>query len=208
MKIALISDTHVRHDWIAVPDADMVIHAGDFSGRGRLEETTVFLKWFTELPHTHKVLIAGNHDFIAEKDPELFRTLIPDTVHYLENSAIEIEGLKIWGSPITPWFYNWAFNRNRGAEILPYWQAIPSETDILITHGPPAGILDIVDDGTRVGCEDLRNEIRRVQPRLHVFGHIHEAYGQIEEEGTLFVNASSVNLRYNPVNEPILITLD
>lgn len=208
MKIVLLSDTHCTHQYLEVPAGDLLIHAGDFSLRGREAETQDFLDWFSSQPHPHKVFISGNHDFMAEKVPALFRSMLPTNVHYLEDSGVEIEGIRIWGSPITPWFYNWAFNRLRGDEINQYWQKIPENTDILITHGPPFGILDLTDGGDAVGCEDLMARIEEIKPKLHVFGHIHEAYGQLQKGETLFVNASCVNLRYNPVNDPIVLDWD
>lgn len=207
MRLVFISDSHGQHPDLNLPAGDVLVHAGDLTGRGRKWEITDFLRWFGAQPHPHKVMIAGNHDFLAEREPELFQSLVPDNVHYLENSAVEIEGLKFWGSPITPWFFDWAFNRQRGEDIARYWREIPDDTDILITHGPPAGILDQTSRGERVGCEDLLVRIRQVKPRIHVFGHIHEAYGQHHEGGTHFINASVLNLRYWLTNAPIVVDL-
>jgi len=116
--------------------------------------------------------------------------------------------LKFWGSPITPWFFNWAFNRHRGAPIRRHWDKIPGDTEILITHGPPAGILDRNSAGEPTGCEDLRLTVDRIKPRLHIFGHIHEAYGVEEHDGTIFVNACQLDERYRLAHEPVVITLD
>jgi predicted phosphohydrolase len=196
MRIVLISDTHNRHDGIQLPEGDILIHSGDFSGRGLEREVIDFLHWFGKQPHRHKVLIAGNHDFLAEKNPGLFASLIPEGVTYLNDSGAVIEGLKIWGSPIQPWFYDWAFNRQRGADIARHWELIPADTDILVTHGPPFGILDKVENGPHVGCEELLKKIESVQPRLHVFGHIHEGHGELQVGKTKFVNASVLNAKY------------
>ncbi len=196
MRIVLISDTHGSHDGLLLPEGDLLIHAGDLSKRGRLTEVTEFMQWFGKQPHRHKVLIAGNHDFMAEKEPGLFQSLIPEGVTYLNDSGTEIEGLKIWGSPIQPWFYDWAFNRKRGAEIKKHWDLIPSDTDILITHGPPYGILDKCENGDVVGCEELLAKVLQINPRLHVFGHIHEAHGMEQRGKTTYVNAAVLNLRY------------
>jgi Icc-related predicted phosphoesterase len=208
MKIVLLSDTHGYHSYLDVPAGDLLIHAGDFSMRGREGETRDFLDWFSAQSHPHKVCISGNHDFLAEQEPAIFKGLVPDNVHYLEDSGVVIEGKEIWGSPITPWFHNWAFNRHRGSDIRWHWSQIPASADIVITHGPPFGILDLTNGGEEVGCYDLKERLAEVKPQLHVFGHIHECYGQLETEGTLFVNASIVNLRYNPVNAPIVLDLD
>jgi len=205
MRVVFISDTHNRHDLISVPDGDMIVHSGDFSSRGEPGEIAYFLKWYADLPHRHKVLIAGNHDFLAETAPSIFRGMIPDSVVYLEDSGVEIEGLRIWGSPIQPWFFDWAFNRKRGAEIKLHWDLIPDDTDLLITHGPPYGILDkVVRDGSPVGCRDLLAKAQLVRPRVHVFGHIHEGYGQLEIDGVNYLNASVLDERYAVKNAPIV----
>jgi Icc-related predicted phosphoesterase len=205
MKIVCISDTHTLHKNMKIPDGDLLIHAGDVSSRGKLEEIIQFNDWLGTLPHRHKVMIAGNHDFYFESNPPHAKSLITNAV-YLNDSGIEIEGIKIWGSPVQPWFYDWAFNRQRGEDIRKHWDLIPTETDILITHGPPYGILDETARGELVGCEDLLKVIQqRVKPRLHVFGHIHEGYGKTEIGETIFVNAAMVNLQYRPVNQAIVV---
>lgn len=207
MKITFISDTHGKHHSpkLQVPESEIIIHAGDFTSMGKLEEVVDFLKWYGELPHTHKVLIGGNHDFLLEKNSFLFQSLLPDNITYLENESVEIEGIKIWGSPITPWFYDWAFNRNRGEDIQRYWKQIPDDIDILVTHGPPYGQGDRTARGERAGCEDLLKKVLQIQPKYHVFGHIHEAYGITQNEHTTFINASCLNLSYQMVNAPVCI---
>jgi len=120
--------------------------------------------------------------YLADKD-----------IIYLNDTGTTIEGLKIWGSPVQPEFFNWAFNRERGEDICKHWDLIPDDTDILITHGPAFGILDRVLEGEYVGCSDLLKKIKQIKPKIHAFGHIHEAYGQCEEDGTTFINACNVN---------------
>jgi 3',5'-cyclic AMP phosphodiesterase CpdA len=208
MRVVLISDTHNQHDGLELPDGDLLIHAGDFSGRGLQSEVLSFLNWFGKQRHRHKVLIAGNHDFLAEKNPALFESFVPEGVIYLNDSGCEIEGFKIWGSPVQPWFYDWAFNRQRGAEIAQHWALIPEDTDILITHGPAHGILDKVENGPHVGCEELLKRIEGIQPMLHVCGHIHEAHGEILKGNTKFVNASVLNARYMRVWEATVVELE
>jgi Icc-related predicted phosphoesterase len=100
---------------------------------------------------------------------------------------------------------DWAFNLQRGPALREKWALIPEGTDVLITHGPPFGILDWTARGERVGCEDLLEAVRRVKPRLHVFGHIHEGYGEHEQDGTRFVNASICTEAYQPTNAPIVV---
>jgi Icc-related predicted phosphoesterase len=205
MKIIFISDTHGLHDKLVLPDADMIIHAGDVSKRGGMAEMEDFLNWFESLPHKYKVFIVGNHDFLAENNPIIFKQLIPDNCIYLENNAVEIEGIRIWGSPITPWFYDWAFNRQRGADIAKYWAKIPEGTDIVVTHGPVHDILDRTVRGDLTGCEDLRTKIEEIKPKYHVFGHIHEAYGMKTVGDTTYINASVLNEQYRLTNAPIVL---
>ena len=207
MKLICLSDTHGLHAQIEVPPGDILLHAGDFSAMGTLAQVQQFLGWFADQPHRHKVFIAGNHDFLAERQPGLFRALLPDNCQYLENSATEVAGLRIWGSPITPWFFDWAFNRQRGADIRRYWDQIPEQVDVLLTHGPPYGIRDLNWQGTLTGCADLNQRVWEVAPALHVFGHIHEAYGVTEVNGTRFVNAACLDVQYWAVHAPIVIEL-
>ncbi len=205
MRIVCLSDTHGYHRDVDVPAGDVVLVAGDLTRRGRLEEIRAFDAWLGELPHGEKVVIAGNHDFGFERDPTA-RDLLTNA-RYLQDEGLELEGFALWGSPWQPWFYDWAFNLPRGEELRRVWQRIPEETDILMTHGPPAGVLDRCADGRRVGCEDLREAVERVQPLLHVFGHIHEAYGFEEHGDTLFVNASNCNREYRPTQPAIVVEL-
>lgn len=207
MRIVLISDTHLKHDSLPLPSGDMLVHAGDFSRRGLVHEAQIFLDWFSAQPHRHKVLVAGNHDFIAENEPALFESILPKNVIYLNDSGREVEGIKIWGSPIQPWFFDWAFNRQRGADIRRHWDLIPADTELLITHGPPYGILDeVVRDPRPVGCRDLLHKVSELhQLKLHVFGHIHEGYGRCEVGGTLFLNASVLDENYHMKNKPFLV---
>lgn len=205
MRIVCLSDTHGQHSGVRLPEGDLLIHAGDLSARGTREEIISFLQWFSRLPHRYKVFTGGNHDFFLEKHPAIFRILVPDNCHYLEDSPVVIEGITIWGSPITPFFFDWAFNRHRGAAIQKHWDMIPPHTDILVTHGPPLGILDRTAKGVAVGCEHLQQKVGEIKPRLHVFGHIHEAAGMVQRAGTTFVNASYLNLQYRPTNSPTVV---
>jgi len=206
LKITFISDTHGKHNELADMSGDMIIHAGDISSRGAKHEVIDFLDWFKDLDFKYKIFIAGNHDFYFEKALESeVRMLIPDGVTYLKDSGIEIEGIHIWGSPVQPEFFDWAFNRKRGAEIKGHWDLIPAKTDILITHGPPLSILDKTSRGLDVGCEELILVCERVSPKIHVFGHIHEAYGQLKQGGVHYINASVLDLKYRCVNEPIVL---
>ena len=194
MKIICISDTHNQHKNLTVPDGDLLIHAGDITSNGDKEDLIKFNNWLGNLPHKHKMVIAGNHDFYAESHPEETKQILSNAI-YLNDSGVFIEGLNIWGSPISPSFQHWAFMKNRGEDIRKHWEMIPKNTDILITHCPPFGILDKTDSGKNGGCEDLLEIIQtKIKPRLHVFGHTHEAYGQTQIADTQYVNASVVGL--------------
>lgn len=217
MKILLISDTHNQHENIpsrfidnADGDIDMIIHAGDLTGSGSRAQIKPFFEWYEKLPFKHKIVIAGNHDFFFEEAPEYeiegFLGGYPG-VTYLNDSGIEVDGFKIWGSPVTPYFCNWAFNRV-GDNIKKHWDLIPQDTNILITHGPIYGYLDKVGRSSK-GCEYLLETVQNLPDlKLHVFGHIHEGYGQEHlESGAIIVNASLLNEHYYMVNEPIIIEL-
>jgi Icc-related predicted phosphoesterase len=206
MKIIAISDTHGQHHLLKnLPAGDLLIHAGDVSSRGKEIEIQDFFYWLAKQDYKYKVLIAGNHDFFFEQAPkDQIQDMIPDDVIYLNDSGVEIEGIKIWGSPVQPWFHDWAFNRARGAKIQKHWDLIPSDTDILITHGPPMGILDVtIPANTHVGCQNLMNTILQSPPQVHIFGHIHEAYGIEVHDGVKYINASVLNLNYKLANPPI-----
>jgi Icc-related predicted phosphoesterase len=207
MKLVFISDTHTLHNRFNIPDGDFIIHCGDVSSRGYRSEVESFLDWYGDLPHKNKIMIPGNHDFFFE---DYYQTALNMTesrgINLLLDSGVEIEGIKFWGSPITPYFHNWAFNRYRGSSIQPHWDKIPDDIDVLITHGPPAHIengLSMVLEGEDVGCEDLYKAIKRVNPKINAFGHIHEGYGTYQDDDTIFINCSLLNRRYSPVNKPI-----
>jgi Icc-related predicted phosphoesterase len=206
-KISLISDTHGKHDLITkdLPGGDIIIHAGDVSNVGKSNEIYDFLNWFSTLPYKHKVFIAGNHDFGFEIMNEIAPEYQELGVTYLMDRMVEIDGLKIYGSPWQPRFYDWAFNVDRGEAIAKKWEKIPENLDILITHGPPFGILDDTIQGQRVGCEELYKKVTQVKPKYHIFGHIHYGYGMKIMEETTYINASSLGERYEYRNKPVLI---
>lgn len=208
MRIVALSDTHNRHDAIQVPDGDVLVHAGDITGRGRLSELEAFAAWWKAQPHRHKVIIAGNHDFCFEREDERdVACEMLDGSHYLQDEMVVLEGLKFFGSPWQPWFFGWAFNLRRGPALADTWQAIPEDTDVLVTHGPPRGVLDETSTGENVGCDDLLRRVEGIKPRLHVFGHIHEAYGVEKRGRTIFANASSCDLSYDPIHLPLVFDL-
>ncbi len=208
MKIICISDTHGLHRQLKLPPGDILIHSGDLSHQGRKHEIRDFLSWLADQPYRHKVFIGGNHDFYLEQSSLTFHKMIPEGCTYLENSEAVIEGIRFWGSPVTPYYYNWAFNRHRGKEIGHYWDKIPDGIDILITHGPPAMTLDRTFDNRYAGCEVLRERILELRPAFHLFGHIHEGYGKKMLGYTQCVNASVLNIFHKPVNIPQELSIE
>jgi Icc-related predicted phosphoesterase len=208
MKFVVIADTHGQHRKLNLPKGDVIIHAGDVSRGGKESEVLDFLDWFTNLDFNHKIFIAGNHDFYFERtSEEEINKIIPKNITYLYDSGVTIENINIWGSPITPWFFDWAFNRQRGEPIARHWDLIPGDTDILITHGPVFSILDKTKMGLNVGCEDLMNKVQELKPKIHVCGHIHEAYGQVSHSSTNFINASVLDEKYILKNEAVSFVL-
>jgi Icc-related predicted phosphoesterase len=181
------------------------------SGSGSRAELTKFFDWFSVLPFKHKIVIAGNHDFFFEQAPqyeiESFLSNYPSVI-YLNDSGIEIDGYKIWGSPVTPYFHNWAFNRI-GDDIKKHWDLIPSDTNILITHGPIYGYLDLVDYRYPKGCQYLLEKVQIMTDlKLHIFGHIHEGYGRFDlGTGLILINASVLNKNYSMTNLPLIVEL-
>ena len=207
VRLICLSDTHGLHDKIVVPDGDILIHAGDLTSMGTPDQVRSFDRFLAKLPHRHKIVIAGNHDFIFEREPARARALLHGCT-YLEDEATEAAGLRFYGSPWQPWFFDWAFNLPRGEALAKKWAAIPAGTDVLVTHGPPLGHGDVNTGGEAVGCADLAAAVARVRPRVHVFGHIHEGYGVTEVHGTRMINASICDVGYRPVNAPVVVDLE
>ena len=190
-----------------MPSGDILIHAGDLTNMGTEQELSDVMHWFDRLPHSHKVFVAGNHDWLFEREPEVAAALIPPRIHYLEDSGCKIAGLNFWGSPVQPWFCGLAFNRERGDDIGRHWALIPEGTDVLITHAPPYGKLDRIGNTERGGCEMLRRRVLAVRPQLHVFGHLHAGYGTDFLGSTMLVNASICDERGQVVNAPVVLDL-
>jgi len=203
MRIVCISDTHTFEDQIAIPDGDVLIHAGDATIAGTIAEVNQFCRWFEAQPHKYKIFVAGNHDWLFEKQSQLARSMISSSgAYYLCDQLIELDGVSFYGSPWQPRFCDWAFNVDRGATIKRIWDRIP-KCDVLITHGPPFGVLDTVKEGEpHLGCEELLVAVDRIKPRFHVFGHIHGGAGAMQSNGTRFINASICDEAYRPVNAP------
>jgi Icc-related predicted phosphoesterase len=208
LRFIAISDTHGRHRSLKLPKGDAILHLGDITYQGDRCEVEDFLNWFSRLNYTYKIFIAGNHDFFMEKaKAAVLKKMIPDEVIYLRDNATEINGLHIWGSPVTPWFFNWAFNKRRGAPMKRHWDQIPANTDILMTHGPAYGILDMVINEQHVGCKDLLSKVMEIKPKVHLFGHIHESYGSFTTETTRFFNCCLLNESYELVHRPVVFDI-
>jgi len=209
-KVICISDTHTKHKKLTIEPCDILLHSGDYSSIGRIHEVENFLDWFSKQPAKHKIFIDGNHDGLSQEYPALFKSILathPD-VTYLDHSMVEVEGLKIWGRSTTPSFYNWYHMADRGSPMMKSTLSIiPNDIDILLTHGPAAGILDLCAHGGRVGCEDLLNELERIKPKYLIFGHIHHSAGQLEVNGIKHVNAAILNDNYEFKNKPIILDI-
>lgn len=214
IKATFISDTHGRHRKLNdnLPGGDIIFHTGDISSTGSSLEIENFVKWFSELPYTHKVFIAGNHDLGFEHDPVESREIVSEyNVVYLQDEFVEIEGLKIYGSPWQPRFFDWAFNIDRNSDLMEEtWLKIPEDTDILLTHGPGWGHLDtILGTENHLGCEVLARHVQhRVKPLIHAFGHIHTGRGYKFYKDTHYINSSFLNEKYVPTFDPINIFMN
>jgi Icc-related predicted phosphoesterase len=204
LRLVLLSDTHLREP--EVPDGDLLVHAGDLTLSGSLEEIGRAARWLRSLPHRHKVVIAGNHDFAFQQEPFQAR-LATAGLTYLEDESATVAGLRVYGSPWQPWVREWAFSVPEREAIASKWRQIPDGIQVLVTHVPPRDHGDF--DGARnVGCPHLRDEVEgRVRPLLHVFGHVHQAYGRYPEDGIEYVNACACDITYRPVNPPLVIDL-
>jgi len=204
MRIVSISDTHLKHKKVDMPPGDVLVLAGDWLEDDE-ERLSGVNRWLGNQPYKHKVVIAGNHDFPLERQPELAKQLT--NCNYLIDQSVTVDGVKFYGSPWQPWFYDWAFNLDK-AGLKRVWAKIPIDTDVLVTHGPPKAILDMTSRGAYAGCDELVTRLKDVRPKVHIFGHIHEGYGYLEQNGTLYVNASTCDLHYRPINKPIVIDYD
>jgi Icc-related predicted phosphoesterase len=206
LRLVLMSDTHELHREVEVPVGDILIHAGDFTMFSQSDEAIVdFNRWLGELSHSYKIVVPGNHEFFLEANPLEISLLSNATV--LINEGIAIHGLRFWGTPVTP-SLGGAFGLNSAKDRRRLYRQIPEDTDILISHGPPFGILDAAPvSGLHAGCHELLEAVMRIRPKLHVFGHIHGASGVFRTEHTTFVNASRLGVDTDPDSPPILFQI-
>ena len=221
-RIVCMSDTHATHRQISVPKGDVLIHGGDFTKSGEPGTVRDLSQYFAKVGMDNTIVIAGNHDLTFQPDfyatawrrfhhkqafdAKQTKALLTNCI-YLEDTSHVLEGdMKVYGSPWQPVFYDWAFNLQRGEPLRAVWSAIPADTDILVTHGPPLGRGDLCSHGKVVGCFDLLQEVQdRVKPRVHVFGHVHESYGTSYDGTTLYVNASNLTHQYLPLHHCLVI---
>ena len=215
LTIAAISDTHGRHHELDLSQypADVLVHAGDWTG-GRdlgLSETQDFLDWFSQQPYNHLICIAGNHELQVEASEEQFRELLLmyPNITYLQDSGVTIDNINFYGSPYSNKFYDWAFMEEEF--YLRYrWDKIPDDTNVLITHGPAYGCLDVVERNygvdPHVGSKSLHYRKLALQDslKLHISGHIHESYGQQPSEKFTSICASILDEKYRLTNKPII----
>ena len=197
MKILHLSDTHGYHHRLRdLPEADAVVHSGDFCMVGSEREAIDFLNWFCDLPYRHKVFICGNHDdclYGADISG------LDDNVHYLCNSGIEIDGVRFYGVPM---FMGDCITDRQGRN----YAHILDDTDVLVTHSPAYGILDFNDD-INYGSEELLEKISSLQLKAHLFGHIHTQHGTVNQHGIIFSNGAIMNADYSTLSTPNLIEI-
>ena len=222
MKVTFLSDTHKRHRELELPGGNILVYAGDCMGAGFYKnELTSFIDWFAEQNYTHKVCIAGNHDRWCEgRDSETKEMFGEKGIIYLKDELVEIEGLKIYGTPYQPYFCNWAFNIKKFETLKDIFKMIPEGLDILITHCPPFGILDKshlprlyygYTGEESLGSVELKEVLEEliIKPKICVFGHIHGDGGKIvEKDGVKYINASVCNEDYEPLNEIITMEIE
>lgn len=201
MHILHLSDTHGFHRQLgSLPAADIIVHSGDISFVGTGDAIVDFIDWFVELDYKYKIFIAGNHDFLLEgKSADRIQRFLPKNCYYLYNSGVKINDLKFWGMP----FF---FSPEDDSQYIEEINRIPNDTDILITHQPPHGILDR-SRNTSFGSVHLLNKVTEIKPRYHLFGHIHDAYGTETHNQTIFSNASMVDEQYQLINNPIILEI-
>ena len=216
MQIVAISDTHENfYSPESMPPGDVLIHAGDFTNIGSISAIRRFAVWLDTISSKYNkiLVIAGNHDVSFERNSREAKWTLhnygPANLCYLQDGQFDFQDKKFYGSPWQPEFgCNWAFNLPRGEQLAQKWSKVPENTDILITHGPPFGILDPGRGEDNVGCKDLAIAVTEViRPRLHIFGHCHSGTGRIRKNSTLYINAAACDESHKLVNPPQIIQL-
>lgn len=214
--ICALSDTHGKHRQLTLPPHDILIHAGDSTNVGEPHELKDFAMWLDEQESSHIVCTFGNHELWAQKNLEEARSIMTKycpAINLLIHETVDIEGIKIFASPATPFFHSWAWNYARHdsevemrniEHIQTIWDKIKIDTDIIVTHGPAYRVLDQNKEGEHCGDYNLMSTIIDLQPSIHICGHIHEGFGHENHDGIDFYNVSICNRTYLPIN-PITI---
>ena len=204
MRLVIISDTHNRQQKLRLPDGDCLLHCGDLSEGGSGFEILAALRWMNTLPYKHKIWIAGNHDIDLDDFPDFEEYVVKKfpKLTYLKDSFVIVDGVKVYGSPWTRKFNNWGFELGE-KELKRKWEIIPEDTDILMTHTPPMGVLDKTYNNFSCGCEELYSRVCALKPKYHMFSHIHEARSidYRSNPSTMFINASIVNYSFNSLHK-------
>lgn len=204
-KIICVSDNH-NNKPINIPDGDILIHAGDLTSLGSEEEIITGLDWLASLKPELKIFVPGNHDWGFQLFPEWARKECEKrNIVLLIDEEYRSHGISFYGSPWQPEFNNWAFNLKRGQQLKEKWDAIPRDTEVLITHTAPMNILDMPYKGFHIGCYDLFEAVQEIAPYLHIFGHIHYSHGVKPSLTTLSVNASLCAESYRCENPPVVV---
>ena len=206
MKAVVLSDNHTNYDF-ETPEGDILIHCGDFTFHGNPKEMEKFKNYLKKQPHEHKLFIFGNHEKV-EKEITYWREYLEDGTgaKCIHEKAYGIGDLNFFGSSYTPQFMNWGFMQDEETRER-YWENMIEGMDVLVTHGPPMGIMGKIEDGTEIGCEYLRKFVDRVKPKYHFFGHNHAGAGVTSRNGTLFVNAAILTEHYQKSKPPIVVNL-
>lgn len=206
MKITIISDTHGQHDRLPNLQGDVLVHCGDFGASLSDDEEVLdqIDAWFAQQDFTHILCTGGNHDFGIQQRIARNQTVFQHA-RYLQDEAFEFQGIRFYGAPWIPDMTGWPFYLG-SMDLARKWALIPENTDVLITHTPPYGILDMPRMMRHhAGCRELRPRVAAIRPRIHCFGHIHASYGRLEQEGTEYINASTASgTRITP---PVIIEL-
>ena len=214
MRVAMVSDTHTMFEGLTVPSCDLLISAGDYSHRGEKESVIRYHRWLDKQPADLVLSVQGNHEVWVQENWEEAVSIVhelSDKIHFMSKSTLQYGKKKIFCSAFSPEFNNWAYPFKRGKDAEWHWKGIPANTEILVTHGPPCGILDQITEGLSVplGCEALRERVKTLKRlKLHVFGHIHGGSGEKLVDGVLYVNAAICNEQYRPVNPVRVVDID
>lgn len=209
MKIVAISDTHMGHCDIKLPAGDVLVHAGDATFTGGIKELAAVNGWFNiqKTRFKHIIFVPGNHDLLFQYNETVARALMPG-ITILIDQEIVLDGIKFYGSPWQPEFENWAYNLPRGPKLNAKWDLIPTDTDVLITHGPPYGYFD-----RNLGDVGLARKVMEIAPQLHVFGHVHRLGAELlfrhaHMVQTTYANVSMSDEEYRILDDPFVFEIN